>query len=135
MRAGPVRRAAVPGERGAAVVDFVLVTVLLVPLVLGIVQLALVLHVRNTLTAAASEGARLAATVDHGPDDGVGLTRSQAAGVLAGRYTDDVTAQESSVDGYPGVVVRVRAVVPALGMFGPAVTLDVEGHAVEEQLP
>ena len=122
-------------ERGAAVVDFVLVSVLLLPLVLGIMQLALVLHVRNTLTAAASEGARLAATVDHGPDDGIRLTRLQATGVLAGRYTDEVTAQESSVDGYPGVVVRVRAVVPALGLFGPAVALDVEGHAVEEQLP
>lgn len=47
-----------------AVVDFVLVTVILVPLVLGIMQVALVLHVRNTLTSAASEGARYAATVD-----------------------------------------------------------------------
>ena len=35
-------------ERGAAVVDFVLVLVVLVPLVLGILQVALVLQVRNT---------------------------------------------------------------------------------------
>ena len=122
-------------ERGAAVVHFVLVTVVLLPLVLGIMQLALVLHVRNTLTAAASEGARLAATVDHGPSDGVALTRSRVAGVLAGGYAGDVVAAETSVDGYPGVVVRVHAEVPALGLFGPAVSLDVEGHAVEEQLP
>ena len=122
-------------ERGAAVVDFVLVTVVLVPLVLGIAQLALVLHVRNTLTAAASEGARLAATVDHGPGDGVALTRARVAGALAGGYADDVVGSETSVDGYPGVVVRVRAEVPALGLFGPAVSLQVEGHAVEEQLP
>jgi Flp pilus assembly protein TadG len=122
-------------ERGAAVVDFVLVTVVLVPLVLGIAQLALVLHVRNTLTAAASEGARLAATVDHGPDDGVALTRERVAGILAGGYAGDVVASETSVDGYPGVVVRVHAEVPALGLFGPAVSLHVEGHAVEEQLP
>ena len=122
-------------ELGAAVVDFVLVTVVLVPLVLGIVQVALVLHVRNTLTAAASEGARLAATVDHGPADGAAHTRAQVSGVLAGRYADDVTATQTAVDGYPGVVVRVRAEVPALGMFGPAVPLEVEGHAVEEQPP
>jgi Flp pilus assembly protein TadG len=122
-------------ERGAAVVDFVLVTVVLVPLVLGIVQVGLVLHVRNTLTAAASEGARYAATYDHGPDDGVSLTRAQVAGALAARYADNVTAQETTVDGYPGVVVRVHAEVPALGLFGPAVSLDVEGHAVEELLP
>ena len=71
-------------ERGAAVVDFVLVTVVLVPLVLGIAQVALVLHVRNTLTAAASEGARLAATADRAPADGVTLTRQRVSGVLAG---------------------------------------------------
>ena len=40
-------------QRGSAVVDFVLVLVVLLPLFLGILQLALVLHVRNTLTAAA----------------------------------------------------------------------------------
>ena len=51
-------------ERAAAVVDFVLALVVLVPLFLGILQVALVLHVRNTLTAAASEGARYAATAD-----------------------------------------------------------------------
>jgi hypothetical protein len=56
------------GERGSAVVDFVLVLVVLVPLFLGIVQVALVLHVRNTLTAAASEGARYGATVNRPPD-------------------------------------------------------------------
>ena len=44
-------------ERGSAVVDFVLVMIILVPLFLGILQVALVLHVRNTLTAAASDGA------------------------------------------------------------------------------
>ena len=48
------------GERGAAVVDFVLVLLVLLPLVIGILQLALVLHVRNTLASAAAEGARLA---------------------------------------------------------------------------
>ena len=57
-------------ERGAAVVDFVLVLVVLVPLFLGILQVALVLLVRNTLTSAASEGARYAATLDRGPADG-----------------------------------------------------------------
>ena len=44
--------------RGAAVVDVVLVLAVLVPVVLGIMQVALVLHVRNTLVAAASEGPR-----------------------------------------------------------------------------
>lgn len=120
-------------ETGAAVVDFVLVMVVLVPLFLGILQLSLVLLVRNTLTAAASDGARYAATADRGPADGAARTRAQIAGALSGRFARDVTARAAMVDGAPGVVVTVRASVPALGLGGPAISLDISGHAVEEQ--
>jgi Flp pilus assembly protein TadG len=120
-------------QRGAAVVDFVLVLVLLVPVFLGVLQVALVLFVRNTLTAAASEGARYAATLDREPSDGAARTRSQIAGALAGRYADGVTAREVTIDGTPTIEVTVHVVVPALGLGGPAVSMDVSGHAVEEQ--
>jgi hypothetical protein len=104
----------------------------LVPLVLGIAQVALVMHVRDTLAAAAAEGARYAATVDRGPADGVVRTRTQIDGALAARFADGVTAHEEVVDGLPTVVVRVRAVVPPLGLWGPGVAVEVEGHGVEE---
>ena len=113
-------------------VDFVLVLVILIPLFLGILQLALVLHVRNTLTAAASDGARYAATVDRSPADGVAHTRSQISGALSDRFAREVTARETSVDGAAAVEVTVVAEVPALGLWGPAVRLQVEGHATEE---
>jgi Flp pilus assembly protein TadG len=122
-------------QRGAAVVDFVLVLVVLVPLFLGILQVALVLHVRNTLTAAASEGARYGATVDRPVEAGAGRTRQQIAGALAGRFARDVVARSTTVHGAPGVEVEVRALVPPLGLWGPAVRLDVTGHAVEEVAP
>jgi Flp pilus assembly protein TadG len=120
-------------QRGAAVVDFVLVLVVLIPLFLGILQVGLVLLVRNTLTAAASEGARYAAALDRGPAAGAARTRSQIDGALAGRYAEGVTARETTIDGAPAVVVTVHVVVPALGLGGPSVTLDVSGHAIEEQ--
>ena len=120
------------GERGSAVVDFVLVMVVLVPLVLGIIQVALVMHVRATLAAAASEGARLAATVDRGPGDGVALTRRQIDAALASTYAQHVTARPVTIDGQPGVEVTVRAEVPALGLGGPGVAVSVTGRAVEE---
>jgi Flp pilus assembly protein TadG len=122
-------------ERGSAVVDFVLVLLVVVPLFLGIAQLALVLHVRNTLASAASEGARYAATYDRGPADGAARTRATVADVLSPRFAASVSAAETTVDGYPGVVVQVDAQVPALGLWGPAVDLSVDGHAVEEALP
>ena len=128
-------RGARRGEDGAAVVDFVLVLAVLVPLLLGILQLGLVLHVRNTLVAAASEGARYAATVDRSTADGVARTQSQIDAALASRFARRVTARAVAVDGVPGVEVGVTAEVPPLGLWGPAVRLRVTGHAVEEVPP
>jgi Flp pilus assembly protein TadG len=125
----------VPGgrERGSAVVDFVLVLVVLVPVFLGVLQVALVLFVRNTVTAAAAEGARYAATVGRGPADGIARTRSQINGVLAGRFTQEISARQVTIGGAPAVEVTVHVVVPALGLGGPGVSLELSGHAIEEQ--
>ena len=122
-------------QRGAAVVDFVLVLVVLVPLFLGILQVGLVLHVRNTLTSAASEGARYAARVDRGLEDGRARTREQIGSALTGDLPARVTASDTTIQGQPGVEVRVAADVPTLGPWGPALHLEVAGHAVKETLP
>ena len=127
--------AAERSERGSAVVDFVMVLFILLPLFAGLLQLSLVLHVRNTLTAAASEGARYAATVDRPVDAGADRTRQQIAGALAARFARGVTAREAAVQGAPGVEVEVTAEVPPLGIWGPGIRLDVTGHAVEETAP
>jgi Flp pilus assembly protein TadG len=118
--------------RGSAVVDLVLVLLVLVPVVLGILQVALVLYVRNTLGSAASEGARFAATLGHTEADGVARTREQIRGASSERYAEDVTASATAIDGAPAVEVTVRARVPALGLGGPAVSLTVTGHAIRE---
>ena len=56
-------------ERGAAVVDFVLIGALLTLLFLAIVQLTLILHVRNTLIDAAASGARYGTLADRNDVD------------------------------------------------------------------
>lgn len=127
----PVRR----DDSGSAVVDFVLVMLVVVPLFLGIVQVALVLHVRNTAVSAAAEGARYAATFDRGPEDGAARTSAVVADVLSPRFARDVRSAETTVDGLPGVVVEVDLRVPALGIWGPGVDLTVDAHAVEEAPP
>lgn len=132
---GPARRVRHRGQQGSAVVDFVLVLVVLVPLVLGILQVALVLHVRNTLTAAASEGARYAATADRPVEAGAARTREQITGALAARFARDVSARQDVVSGAPGVRVDVVAEVPPLGLWGPAIRITASGHAIEEAVP
>lgn len=123
------------GERGSAVVDYVLVMVLLVPLVLGIVQLGLVLHVRNTLAAAASDGARAGAPLGAANQDAVARTRRMVSDSVSARFARSVRASETSVGGAPAVVVRVQARVPALGLFGPSVPIDVQGRALRQEEP
>jgi Flp pilus assembly protein TadG len=116
-------------------VDFVLVMVLLVPVVLGIVQPGLALHVRNTRTAAASDGARAGARFGAGPQDAAERARELVTAALADSFAGDVSAREVTLEGIPTIEVVIAADVPALGLLGPAVSLQVDGHAVKEIVP
>jgi hypothetical protein len=121
------------GDRGAAPVDFVLVGgLLLTPLFLGVVQLGLDLHVRNTLVSCASEGARYAANADRTLDDGAARTRQCIATSLRSSYAQDVVATYADDDGMPIVEVTVRAPLPLVAFAGPSRALVVHGHALRE---
>ena len=61
-----------------------------------------------------------------------GEALEEIVGAVSGRFARDVEARQVMIHGAPGVEVTVRAVVPALGIGGPAVALEVSGHAVEE---
>lgn len=117
-------------QRGSAVVDFVLVVVVIVPLFLGVLQVALVMHARNTAASAASEGARLAATADHDLAEGEARTRAQLATALD--LETRVVGRPTMLGGAPARQVEVTVAIPALGLWGPAVEVTVRGTAVEE---
>lgn len=119
-------------DTGSAVVDFVLVGALLTLVFVGVVQLAVVLHVRNTLVDCASEGARFGALADRTPADGAARTRELIGMSLSPRYADDVTATTTDVDGLAVVQVRVRSPLPVIGLLGPSRGLDLTGHGVQE---
>ncbi len=119
-------------ERGSAVVDFVLVSTIVIPLFLGLLQFGFFLCVRNTMTAAASDGARLAATADRGPEDGVARTESMIGAAVSSRLVDGVTADTLEIDRQPVVEIVVDAHMPVLGLWGPAVEFTVRGHGIEE---
>ncbi len=110
-----------------------LISLILVPLVLGIIQLGLVLHVRHTLAAAATEGARYAATADRGPEAGEARTRQQITGALASKFAESIHSRMTMIGGVAATEVRVTADVPPLGLWGPPVHLSVGGHGIEEQ--
>jgi Flp pilus assembly protein TadG len=119
-------------ERGSAAVEFLLVSVLVLALLLGVVQVALAVHVRSLATDAAAEGARVAARADRTAADGVARTRALLAGALTGDYARDVTARRTTLDGAAVTEVTVRTPLPVVGLLGPGGTLTVRGHALEE---
>jgi Flp pilus assembly protein TadG len=119
-------------DDGSAVVEFVLVSILVVVLFLALVQLAVALHVRNTLVAAAAEGARYAAAADRSPDEGAEYTARLIEKTLPSAFASDVTAGYEDVAGIPTIVVEVKTQLPVWGWIGPGGVLVVQGHAMEE---
>lgn len=115
--------------RGSAPVEFVLVGGLLTVLFASLVQLGLVLYVRNVAISDATEGARYAANADRDCADGVAWTREQLASTVAGTVVD-VGCEPGAVSGVVTVTVRVRP--PVLGLLGDVGTLRLTGHAVDE---
>ncbi len=113
-------------------VDFVLVGGLITVLFVAVVQLTLVLHVRNTLIDCAAQGARYAAAAGRDPSDGVARTVDLATAELSASYARDVTAVRTSRGGVDLVEVTVRAPIPVVGLLGPGGTLVVRGHAMVE---
>lgn len=122
-------------DSGAAIVDFVAVGALLTLLFLGVVQLTVVLHVRNTLTDCASEGARYGAFADRTPSDGARKTQELIGMSLSPRYAESVTARvTTTADGVEVVQVTVQAPLPVVGLLGIGRSVVVSGHgAVEGQ--
>jgi Flp pilus assembly protein TadG len=117
------------GERGSAVVDFVLVGGLLTVFFLAVIQLALVLHVRNTLIDAASSGARYGTLADRTPADARERTAGLIGTALNADFARDVSTSEASFRGIRTLKVTVRAPLPVIGLIGPGGALEVSGHA------
>ena len=72
-------------------VDFILVSVLVVMLFLLVLQVGLIVHVRNVLVASAAEGARYGANADRTPEEGVVRTRSVVADAFSRTIADRLT--------------------------------------------
>jgi len=125
----PARRA---GERGSAAVEFALVAPLVIAIALLVLQVALAVHVRTTLIAAAAEGARAAALAGAPLQAGEQRARALLEGNLAEGLVTDVRAERGVEDGQLVTSVTVQARLPLLGLLG-VTTMRVTGHAIQER--
>ncbi|XAS66161.1 TadE family protein [Micrococcaceae bacterium Sec5.7] len=117
------------GERGSAVVDFVLVGSLLTMFFLAIIQLALVLHVRNTLIDAAASGARYGTLADRNAGDARARTGELIGTALNTDFAQDISTSEVTFRGLRTLEVTIKAPMPVIGLIGPRELLEVKGHA------
>ncbi|MCW2777519.1 MAG: pilus assembly protein TadE [Frankiales bacterium] len=118
-------------DAGAAVVDFVFVSVLVVTLFAVVFQVGLALHTRNVLVALAAEGARYGADADVDSPQEV-RQRTLDGITTAFNATYAARATVTPVLGRDVVAVRISAPMPLAFLPGSPVTLVVEGHALEE---
>ena len=119
------------GERGSAVVDFALVAPLLILVAVAVMQVALTLHVRSTLTAAAAEGARAAALAGSELSAGERRTRDLLDGNLASSVVTGVHASRVLERGVVMTQIQIDARLPLFGLLGPNL-MQVTAHALEE---
>ena len=110
-------------------VDFVLVGALLTVFFMAIIQLALVLHVRNTLIDAAASGARYGTLADRNAGDARARTGELIGTALNEDFARDISTQEVVFQGLRTLEVTVRAPLPVIGLIGPRELLEVKGHA------
>ena len=110
-------------------VDFVLVSALVTLLFLAVIQLALVLHVRNTVADAASSAARYGALADRTAADAKSRAELLLGESLGSNYARGVSASVVTVGGVRVMTVRVIAPMPLIGLLGPTGSMELSGHA------
>lgn len=119
-------------ERGSSPIEFVLVGTMLTALTLAVLQLALVVYVRNVVHDAAVEGAYYAALADTVPEEGAARARDVVTRAVGATYAEEVTVGPAQQAGEDTVVVRIRATLPVIGLIGIPAALEVEAHAPVE---
>lgn len=126
-------------ERGSAVAEFVLVLLVLIPLVAGLVQVALLLHLRNVIGASATEAARAYANAGVTVDAGGNRARELVARATSTRLADGLSYAARVLPGASGaplVEVTVDGRLPlAVSWLPGGPHVHARGHVLREPPP
>jgi Flp pilus assembly protein TadG len=127
-------------DAGAAVVDFVMISVLLIMLLLGVLQVAIYFYARNVAAASAADAARYAAAQGIDPRDGGAradqLIRQGLDDADATAITCTGVAARDGVSGLDVTTVRCRGRIRLLFLpLGLPLTIDVTSSVLREARP
>ncbi|MFK4789958.1 TadE/TadG family type IV pilus assembly protein [Microbacterium sp. ZW T5_56] len=121
-------------ERGSAVVEFTLVGTLLTLMTVAVIQIGIVIHVRNTVHDAAVQAAYEAALADVTADQVESIVRDVVRSAVGSDLVGDVRSSYTDALGVPTLEVRVTAVLPLIVFVGIPDGLEVVGRAPVESL-
>lgn len=124
-------------DEGTAIVEFVMISVLLVFLLFGVIQIAAVFYVRNVIAASAADGARYAAAADVEVAAGGLRANELIAKALSPSVSEGVLCTASLTrDAESGAELtrvqckgRIRSMFIPIGVF---VSVDVVAHSFKE---
>lgn len=118
-------------DAGSSPVEFVLVGALLTVLTLGVLQLGLAVYVRNVVHDAAVEGAFHAALADTSLTQGAERTREIVTRTVGPAYAEEIDVR---VIDDTQIEVRVRSMIPLVGLLGLPRAVEVSARAPVETL-
>lgn len=105
----------VSSERGSALVEFTLVTALVMLLFVLLTQLAGAWHARNVLYDAATRGAHAATAWGADLEAGLDVARAVVSADLPGASAVEVTGRVTEIDGRVAIEIVTQATTPSLG--------------------
>jgi Flp pilus assembly protein TadG len=125
-------------DRGSAVAEFVMISVLLVFLLFGVLQVAAILYVRSVVVSAASDGARYGANAGIDPVAGGPRASSLIATSLSAAVARDIPCQGARVidpgTGLATAKVDCRGEVRSILLpIGKLVSIEVTGESLAER--
>jgi Flp pilus assembly protein TadG len=124
-------------DDGAAVVEFVMISVLLIFLLFAVLQVAVLFYVRNVVAASAADGARYAATSNSPASAGGSRASSRITGALSGGTSRDIPCSGSAgtdqASGLTTTVVHCEGSLKSIFVpFAAFVHISVTARALTE---
>ena len=124
-------------DGGSAVVEFVMISALLVFLMFGVLQVVAVLYVRSIVAASAADGAHYAASAGLGGAVGGARANQVMATALASSLTSGIACRgDDVIDPASGLRVarvvctgRIRSIFVPVGLF---IAIHVRSRSLEE---
>jgi len=118
------------------VVEFVLISVLLLMLLFGLLQVALLFYARSVTAAAAADGARYGANADQSPAAGAARARTLIARGLGTGMSHRLGCTGTALTDAGVEVAQVRCAGRISSVFAPIgafVRIDVAARSVRDQ--